>query len=106
MINLLNSPFYSTDLGSCDYDDTVFNGERFSWPETEAGFVANISCPLSSNMMTRECGLDRVWLQPNTSFCGNTAENISEILNQTNAENIISEIVKETVREITFVSPL
>ena len=56
----------------CPAEETFlfdFPGTLF-WPPTEAGVLQTLSCPFSEfGSITRRCGLDGVWLEPQTENC-------------------------------------
>ena len=82
---------FSTGSGFCDISETMYNDETYTWPEIEAGGIVRLPCIFSSDVATRQCGSDRVWLQPNNSLCDD-------------ARSIITEILSENVKSISVVS--
>ena len=67
--------FLPKETGFCLPDQTLFEGVTvLTWFVTEVDSVASVPCP--SGTATRECDTGGVWLEPDTTACDVTIDNI------------------------------
>lgn len=70
--------------GFCDYSQTEYQGQLYTWPESVGRDVVSFPCLGHSGHMTRMCGAGGVgWLLVNTRPCDSLLNVISEIVNFT-----------------------